>query len=499
MEPIPESDLLSALDQRKRVPLLKWLIADTHTPVTAFHALRQLPAIALLESVEGGERWGRYSVIAVRPRRLLFWDREGTIHEEKEGKRTSYPPDSPPLSTLRRLVREFPFHRPSGELPRFLGGLVGFVGYGLVSKIEPKVPDDQPESLPFPEALFFEIDEAVLFDNIRHSVALLKILHPDPHKDPHQILEEGEERLEELACLLMKPHPLPPLSLKHGDPLPPFEPLQEKQAFLKAVEIAREAIRAGEAIQVVLSQRFKAGYSGDPFLLYRSLRIVNPSPYLFYFSTPNGELIGSSPEILTRLEGGMAIVRPIAGTRRRGKTPEEDRALAEELLHDPKELSEHVMLVDLGRNDLGRVAKPGTVRMDERLVIERYSHVMHIVSQVSAPLKEGADFLDLFLSTFPAGTVSGAPKIRAMQMIAELEPIRRGPYAGALGYVSYDGNMDFCIIIRTLFSTGGELFAQTGAGIVADSIPLREYEETLNKARGLFRAYKLLEEGAVGA
>lgn len=492
---IPEGDLLSALERGERAPLLRWLIADTHSPVTAFHALRQLPAVVLLESVEGGERWGRYSVIGVRPQRILFWDREGWVHEEREGKIFHHPPESPPLSTLRKIINQCPFFRPPGELPRFLGGFVGFVGYGLISRIEQKVPDRKPESLPFPEAFFYELDEAVLFDNVRLAVALLKVLHPDPTRRPEEILAEGEERLAELAEHLKHPHPLPPLAISSGEPLPPFEPMEEKGRFLRAVADAREAIRAGEAIQVVLSQRFKAGFTGDPFLLYRSLRIVNPSPYLFYFSTPRGDLIGSSPEILVRLEGNIATLRPIAGTRRRGRTPEEDDALAEELRNDPKEISEHVMLVDLGRNDLGKVALPGRVKLDEKLIIERYSHVMHLVSQVSAPLQQGLDFLDLFLATFPAGTVTGAPKIRAMQLIEELERIRRGPYAGALGYVSYDGNMDLCIIIRTLFSAGGELIAQTGAGVVADSNPEREYEETLNKARGLFVAYKLLEEG----
>lgn len=487
--------LEAALSQGRRVPLVRWLIADIHTPVTAFHALRHLHAVALLESVEGGERWGRYSIIALRPRRILSWQRKGSIVEEQEGKHRTLPPEPQPLQYLRSIIHEFPFTRLQGDLPRFLGGVVGFVGYGMISRMEPKVPDRKPEPLAFCEASFYEIDEAVLFDNIRHAVALVKILHPDPKRPPSQVIAEGEERLNEIAHTLAQPQQLPSLFLSKHESLPPFEAVQEKEEFLAAVATAREQIRAGEAIQVVLSQRFKTSFKGDSFSLYRALRIVNPSPYLFYFTSPDGELIGSSPEILVRLEGKIATVRPIAGTRRRGKTREEDLKLEEELSKDPKELSEHIMLVDLGRNDLGKVALPGMVRMEDTLIIERYSHVMHLVSQVSAPLREECDFLHLFTATFPAGTVTGAPKVRAMQIIEELEPVRRGPYAGALGYISYDGNMDFCIIIRTLFATAGELIVQTGAGIVADSVPEREYEETLNKARGLFQAYRVLEEG----
>jgi anthranilate synthase component 1 len=479
-----------ALAEGRAVPVVRWVLADTETPVTAFAKLRALGACALLESVEGGERWGRLSVIGLTPRRQLRLHRDGSLQRDDD---VPVPTDDL-FGELRRVLNETHLAVPDGEdLPAMLGGWVSFFGWGLVHRIEPSVPDAKPETMPFPEAVLLEFDRLVLFDNVRHAMAVVAVVHPDAARSPADLLDEGARSVDEVIAALQAPHGLaatpPP-----GDGVE-FRAMQDKADFEAGVEAAREAILAGDAIQVVLSQRFEAPLRHAPLDVYRALRIVNPSPYLFFLELPEGTLIGSSPEVLVRLDGSRATVRPIAGTRRRGASPEADRDLELELLADPKEIAEHVMLVDLGRNDLGRVCSPGSVRVTEQMVIERYSHVMHIVSNVQGHLRPGSDAIDLLRATFPAGTVSGAPKVRAMQLIEEIEPIRRGPYAGSVGWFDYRGDCNTCITIRTLYAHGDRLTVHVGAGIVADSVPALEHEECLNKARGMFEAVRLLERG----
>lgn len=479
-----------ALAEGRAVPLVRWVLADTETPVTAYAKLRSLGACALLESVEGGERWGRLSVIGLNPRRRLRLHRDGVL---QAGESLSAPA-ADLFGELRAALTATRLAVPDGEdLPAMLGGWVAFFGWGLVHRIEPSVPDDKPEPMPFPEAVLLEFDRLVLFDNVRHAMAVVAVVHPEASRTPADLLDAGARAIDEVIAVLQGPHGLvatPPIS----DAVE-FRALQDKADFEAGVEMARNAILAGDAIQVVLSQRFEAPLRHAPLDVYRALRIVNPSPYLFFLELPEGTLIGSSPEVLVRLDDGRATVRPIAGTRRRGASPEADRELEQELLADPKEVAEHVMLVDLGRNDLGRVCSPGSVRVTEKMVIERYSHVMHIVSNVQGHLRPGADAVDLLRATFPAGTVSGAPKVRAMQLIEEIEPLRRGPYAGSVGWFDYRGDCNTCITIRTLYAHGDRLTVHVGAGIVADSVPELEHEECLNKARGMFEAVRLLERG----
>jgi len=486
-----QEKILSALHRGEKVPLLRWVMGDTHTPVRTFYALREKGAKILLESVLQGERWGRYSFLGVRPRRTFRWLRDGTvvIHNSDGRKRTVKEPY--PFSILREESRQ-KFLLPDPTLPRLLGGYMGYVGYGMVSFWEPTVPDNKEEPTPFPEALFYEIHQGILFDHLTQKMGIFTVLYPDEKRSPLEIFQEGEEEITLLFHHLESSRNLP-IEISHSGKGIDFAPMISRHEFEEAVSYTREQILKGEAIQVVISQRFLAPFRGDPFLLYRALRVINPSPYLFYFEMDEGSFIGSSPEILVRKEGNRAIVRPIAGTRKRGKTIEEDLLLEKELLQDPKERAEHIMLLDLGRNDLGRVSEPSSVKVTASFVIERYSHVIHLVSQVESTLRKELDFLDLLRASFPAGTVTGAPKVRAMQLIEEVEKVRRGPYAGALGYVNYQGDMDFCILIRTLFHHGETLIAHTGAGIVADSEPGREYEETVNKAMALFKTVDLLK------
>lgn len=479
-----------ALAEGRAVPVVRWVLADTETPVTAYAKLRSLGACALLESVEGGERWGRLSVIGLKPRRQLRLHRDGSLQQNDETPTAA----GDLFDALRGALSTTHLAVPDNEdLPTMLGGWVTFFGWGLVHRIEPSVPDAKPETMPFPEAVLLELDRLVLFDNVRHAMAVVVVVHPDAVRSPDELLDEATRSIEEVISALQAPHGMaatPPL----GDVVK-FRGLQDRTEFEAGVEAARDAILAGDAIQVVLSQRFEAPLRHAPLDIYRALRIVNPSPYLFFLELPEGTLIGSSPEVLVRLDGRLATVRPIAGTRRRGASPDVDRDLEQELLADPKEIAEHVMLVDLGRNDLGRVCRPESVRVTEQMVVERYSHVMHIVSNVQGQLRPGADAIDLLRATFPAGTVSGAPKVRAMQLIEEIEPLRRGPYAGSVGWFDYRGDCNTCITIRTLYAHGDRLTVHVGAGIVADSVPALEHEECLNKARGMFEAVRLLECG----
>ncbi len=476
------------------IPIYRTIITDLDTPLTIFAKVAgQRRHAFLFESMEGGEKWGRYSFIGLDP--LVVFESTGdtvTLTRPDRGQECEVRTGCNPLAELRNLLASF---RPSNApgLPRFYGGAVGFLGYDMVRFIE-ELPDSHPR-LDLPDSSFMVPRLVLIHDSVEQTLTVVCNVEADEASSPEELHARGCARIDEIISLIRQPLPesicdFSPATTRHE-----FTSNMEQADFEAMVERAREYILAGDIIQVVLSQRFHTTTSLDPFLLYRSLRHINPSPYLFFVRQGDVVLIGSSPEILVRLEDGDIELRPIAGTRKRGRTEEEDRALEKELLADPKERAEHLMLVDLGRNDVGRVARSGSVTVRDLLVIERYSHVMHIVSGVHGELAEDKDQFDVLEACFPAGTVSGAPKIRAMEIIDELEVERRGPYAGAVGYFGFSGNMDFCITIRTFVMHGQDLWIQAGAGIVADSDPTSEYEETINKAKGLRRAVELAEKG----
>ncbi len=473
------------------VPVCREIIADLDTPLTVFAkvALGE-PHAFLLESLEGGEEWGRYSFIGLHPL-ATFSSRGGEVVVERHGERRSLRGD--PLHHLEELLSSYTVAVP-GDLPRFFGGAVGFLGYDMVRFME-RLPATLPPLAAFPDSSFIIPRTVLVHDNLRQRLLLVEWVSLTPDADRDAAFDRAVAAIDETIGRIRAPLPERVAGQARPGRGHDFSSNMERGQFHRMVERAKEYIRAGDIIQVVLSQRFHAKTDLDPFLLYRALRHINPSPYLFFLRLGDLHLIGSSPEILVRLEDGEIEVRPIAGTRPRGRTEEEDRALEAELLADPKERAEHFMLVDLGRNDVGRVAAPGSVETRDLLVIERYSHVMHIVSGVHGRLAPGRTMFDVLRATFPAGTVSGAPKIRAMEIIEELEPERRGPYAGAVGYFGFGGNMDLCITIRTLVMQGDDLWVQAGAGIVADSDPEREYQETINKAEGMRRAVELAERG----
>ena len=452
------------------------LAADTQTPVSAFLKLsRGEDQAFLLESVEPGERVGRFSFLGVNPRGVL---------------RTHAGRGEGPFAALDTFARAHRGVQPDG-FPPLTGGLVGFLGYEAVARLEPRVRLSGPDELGFPESTFFDVDTLVAFDNVRREMHLLAQVRPGDGR-PAALLRDARARLRALEQKLRSPLVEP---RRRRVTAPVFAPRTTEADFLEAVGRAREYVAAGDVQQVVLSQRFDATTSLTGFELYRALRRVNPSPFMFFFKDGERELVGASPERLVEVRGGRVAVRPIAGTRRRGATPEADEALAKELLEDPKEAAEHVMLVDLGRNDVGRVAALGSVQVDSYRAVERYSHVLHLVSQISGRLAEGRSSVDALRAAFPAGTLSGAPKVRAMQIIDELEPCRRGPYGGAVGYLDSSGALDFAITIRTLIKRGRRLSVQAGAGIVHDSVPASEFEETLSKARAQMVATALAATG----
>ncbi|UCD66093.1 MAG: anthranilate synthase component I [Deltaproteobacteria bacterium] len=472
------------------VPVYREIVADLDTPLTIFAKVAAYDSHAFLfESLEGGEKWGRYSFIGFDPLMTFSSSQEnmeihrGGMSEVRTGN---------PLHELRNLLASFRAHQ-SEHLPRFFGGLVGYLGYDMVRFME-KLPD-MHEQLDLPDSSFMVPKTVLIHDSFKQKLHIVNCVELNEGEDVAAQYHEACSRIDAIAEKLKQPLPYDFVESPAGDHEHRFSSNMDEENFKKMVNTAKEYILAGDIIQVVLSQKFHAKTKLSPFALYRALRHINPSPYLFYLQLGNVVQIGSSPEILVRLENGEIELRPIAGTRHRGATAAEDRALEEELLADPKERAEHLMLVDLGRNDAGRVAQPGSVEVRDLLVIERYSHVMHIVSGVHALLADGRDQFDVMSACFPAGTVSGAPKIRAMEIIEELEPERRGPYAGAVGYFGFSGNMDFCITIRTFIMRDDDLWIQAGAGIVADSDPEKEFEETLNKARGLRRAVELAEKG----
>jgi anthranilate synthase component 1 len=492
----PDQDAFVLLSgQSGLVPVHRTIIADLDTPLTIYAKVSDARQHAFLfESMEGGEKWGRYSFIGLDPL-LTFTSRGDKVTVSRPGTDDAALQEQTgvnPLHELRSLLASF---RPSNApgLPRFYGGAVGFLGYDMVRFIE-AIPDANPGS-DLPDSSFMVPRLVLIHDAVQQELTVVCNVETGGDADPADLYQNAVRRIDEVVRILRSPLPpervvSPPGGVRHE-----FTSNMEPAAFEQMVERAKEYILAGDIIQVVLSQRFHTRTSLDPFLLYRALRHINPSPYLFFLHLDDVVLIGSSPEILVRLEDGDIELRPIAGTRKRGANPEEDEALEVELLADPKERAEHLMLVDLGRNDVGRVAVGGSVRVEDLLVIERYSHVMHIVSGVHGKLAPDNDQFDVLEACFPAGTVSGAPKIRAMEIIDELEPERRGPYAGAVGYFGFSGNMDFCITIRTFVMRGSDLWVQAGAGIVADSVPRKEFEETINKARGLCRALELAEKG----
>lgn len=484
----------SEFDLRARqgnlIPVYREFLADTETPVSAYLKIRDKSFSFLLESAEFGNRWGRYSFIGCSPYLVVFVrDREMEIW--KGGQKRRLKDVRNPLDILRELSREF---RPAAieKILPFQGGLVGYLNYDLVRKWEqiPWLPPDDPDP---PECVFTAPRRLIIFDHLTHQVRVFVLVHLGKNDNLKQSYDLACEEIDETISELR--HPLS--SMSEGQPLrvSPLLPNLKREKFEEAVHKARDYIIAGDVIQVVLSQRFSGEISGDSFTLYRNLRSVNPSPYMFYLNFGDVKLIGASPEILVRLTDRKIELRPIAGTRPRGKTPKEDTDLEEELMADHKERAEHIMLVDLGRNDVGKVAAPGSVTVPRLMEIERYSHVMHIVSAVEGILKPEMDCFDLFISAFPAGTVTGAPKIRAMEIISELEPSPRGPYAGAVGYFGFNGNMDFCITIRTITIVKNRLSIQVGAGVVYDSRPDREYDETLKKAAAMFRAIERANKG----
>lgn len=471
------------------IPVYQNFLADTETPVSAFLKLKDDTDSYLLESAEGGKRWGRYSFIGYKPY-LRAISRDGHVEIQEEGEKKVSIGVTNPLVVMRKLCKKFK-PVPVKDLPPFQGGLVGFFNYDLVRKWE-YLPHMLPADGTQPEAVFIACRQLIIFDHFTHTINVVAFAHL---KSDSNLKTTYDRACREVSLTTAKlQDPLMSVSENGSLILSDLEPNFSKPDFEDAVRKAKDFIHAGEAIQIVLSQKFSGAVSGEDFALYRSLRSVNPSPYMFYLKFGDIKLVGASPEILVRLTDNRIQLRPIAGTRPRGATPEEDRAFEKDLMADPKERAEHIMLVDLGRNDVGKVAAPGSVKVPRLMEIERYSHVMHIVSQVEGILKPTADCFDLFMSAFPAGTVSGAPKIRAMQIISELEPCARGPYAGAVGYFGFNGNMDFCITIRTMTIMKNRLSVQVGAGIVADSIPENEYQETLKKAGAMFKAIEKVKE-----
>jgi anthranilate synthase component 1 len=463
-------------------------VADLETPVAAFLKLAHgKPNAFLLESVEGGAARGRYSVIGMEPD-LIWRCRNGRAEINRDACRE---PDGfvaeqqPALDSLRALVAETKLDVPA-SLPPMSGGLVGYLGYDMVRLME-RLPAKNPATLDVPDAVLLRPTLFVIFDNVTDELTFVAPAYPASGLDPRMAWERAQKTLADAQAALdgPVPHPAPPVTL---DPLPPPSSNFTKEGFMGAVRRAKEYIAAGDAFQIVPSQRFSVPFALPPLALYRALRRISPAPFLFYLDFGGFAVVGSSPEILVRLRDGTVTIRPLAGTRRRGATHEEDVALEHELLADPKERAEHLMLLDLGRNDVGRVAEIGTVRVKESFAVERFSHVMHIMSDVEGRLRPGLDAVDALVAGFPAGTLTGAPKVRAMEIIEELEPTRRGVYAGCIGYFAANGTMDTCIGLRTAVVKDGTMYVQAGGGVVADSDPEAEYEETRQKARGLMRA-----------
>lgn len=470
------------------IPVYKEIMADMETPLSAFLKLERGKYSYLLESVEGGERIGRYSFLGSNPEKV-FMAKGGTITIEENGKSRSFSCSSDPLDELSKIMAAYTPVRIDG-LPRFCGGAVGYMAYDAVRYFE-RIPDKNKDDLGLPDLYFIFTDTILIFDHVRHTIKIVSNAHVT--ETPERSYEEAVRKIERIAACIKNPLPARQMELSQVAGEVSVKSNVTRQQYESMVSRAKEYIQAGDIIQVVPSQRLETEIHSSPFTIYRALRSLNPSPYMYYLQFGDTYLVGSSPEIHVRCDEGLVEVRPIAGTRPRGKDEAEDLALERELLADPKERAEHIMLVDLGRNDIGRVCEYGSVTPKELMTVERYSHVMHIVSDVRGRLRKGKNAFDVMRVSFPAGTVSGAPKIRAMEIIDELEDRRRGPYAGAVGYFSFTGNLDSCITIRTILIKGNIAYIQAGGGVVADSVPEREYEETLNKARGMLKAIAMAE------
>jgi len=472
------------------IPVAREVLADLDTPLSVYLKLVTGPYGYLFESVHGGEKWGRYSIIGLPCRSRLRVDGQQVTLESDSGQTETFSVEDP-LAFIEEYRARFQVPEVEG-LPRFYGGLVGYFGYDTIAYIEPRLRNpEKQDPLGTPDILLMVSDEVVVFDNL--SGRMFIVVHADV--EAGQTLADAQARISELHTAMQTGAPRHAQESVRTVNESDFVSGFTEQGFKSAVERIKQYILDGDCMQVVISQRLSIPFSARPLDLYRALRGLNPSPYMYFMDLDDFQIVGSSPEILVRLEDNEVTVRPIAGTRRRGHTEAEDLALEEELLADPKELAEHLMLIDLGRNDAGRVAEIGSVSLTDKMVVERYSHVMHIVSNVTGQLRKGMTAMDVLRATFPAGTVSGAPKIRAMEIIDELEPVKRGVYSGAVGYLAWNGNMDTAIAIRTAVIKDGQLNIQAGAGVVADSIPDLEWKETMNKGRAVFRAVALAEAG----
>ena len=481
----PEKFATLASQDFNRIPVTREVLADLETPLSVYLKLAYGPNSYLFESVQGGEKWGRYSLIGLQTFTVLkvYGNRLEIV---RDGKPMVNRTTSDPLAEVERFRQLFSMPD-TPDLPRFTGGLVGYFGYDTVRFVEPRLATSTPaDELGTPDILLMASDEVAIFDNLSGTIMLVV------HVDAKEVgaLAKAEARLDELEYRLAQPKPdLPPMNMQaDGISEEDFVSSFGEQDFKVAVNKIKDYVMAGDVMQVVPSQRLSAAFNASPINLYRALRRLNPSPYMYFLDLDGFHIVGSSPEVLARLEDGQVTVRPIAGTRKRGESAEEDQAMEDEMLADPKEIAEHLMLIDLGRNDVGRISKTGTVEVTEKMVVERYSHVMHITSNVVGEVTEGMGALEVLKATLPAGTLSGAPKIRAMEIIDELEPVKRSIYGGAVGYIGWNGNMDTAIAIRTAVIKDGMLHVQAGAGVVADSVPELEWKETNNKARALMRA-----------
>ncbi|PAU75398.1 anthranilate synthase component I [Halomonas salipaludis] len=478
-----------------RIPVTREVLADLDTPLSTYLKLANAPWTFLLESVQGGEKWGRYSIIGL-PCQERIEVRGFTVRHLIDGAEVERHEVEDPLAWIEDFQARFKVPRLDDQ-PRFDGGLVGYFGYDTIRYVEPRLRSaaaaNKPDPLGVPDILLMVCDELVVFDNLSGRLTLWT--HADPAEA--EAYQRARGRLERLEVQLRSAtlNTVSPGTGRSAVEEGHFTSGFTEEGFKAAVDKIKGYVLAGDVMQCVPSQRMSIPYQAPPLDLYRALRSLNPSPYMFFFNLDDHHVVGSSPEILTRLEEGEVTVRPIAGTRVRGKTEEEDQALEADLLADPKEIAEHLMLIDLGRNDVGRISETGSVVVTDQMAVERYSHVMHIVSNVTGKLKPGLTAMDALRATFPAGTLSGAPKIRAMEIIDELEPVKRGIYSGAVGYLSWHGNLDTAIAIRTAVIKDGELHVQAGAGVVADSVPEMEWQETLNKGRALFRAVAMAERG----
>ncbi|MDZ4858991.1 MAG: anthranilate synthase component I [Candidatus Hydrogenedentes bacterium] len=473
---------------RSLVPVHRDIVADLETPVSAYMKIATDHKFSfLLESVEKADTIGRYSFLSANPS-IVFQSKGNQVTITRNGEPSTFE-SLDPLTELKTLMAQY---RPVqiDRVPGFHGGAVGYMSYDQVRFFE-KLPDENPDTLGLPDLYFMITDTILIFDHVNNLLKIVSNAHVEKNADG--AYDAAVQKIDAISALLKRQLYVPTTTSAHADAT--TKSSFSNEGFCDAVRKAKEYISAGDIFQVVLSQRFERKVNASPINLYRALRCINPSPYMLLLQFPDMALVGSSPEVMTQVRNGRCMVRPIAGTRPRGATPEHDLALETELLADEKEIAEHVMLLDLGRNDVGRICKPGTVAPTKRMSIERYSHVMHIVSQVEGDMLDEADAYDALRATFPMGTVSGAPKIRAMQIIDELEPLRRGPYSGGAGYISFNGEMDTCIIIRTMILKDGVAYVQAGAGIVYDSVPEREFEETVNKAKALFRAVEFAEKG----